>query len=274
MELYNRTAALLAEALTKQYSTSFSMASTLFARDIRSDIYNIYGLVRIADEIVDTYDGPDQASLLNDLEQETYEAIKRGFSTNPIVQAFAATASKYGIDQHIIAPFFDSMRLDLQPQVYDAELLQTYIYGSAEVVGLMCLKVFCNGDDELYKDLAPGAKRLGAAYQKVNFLRDIADDYTVLRRYYFVGSSFDTLDESAKQAIINDITNDFDAAKPYVANLPVNARKAVTLSYSYYRELLKKLSDTPIEEIKQRRVRLSKSQKLALYAAVRLGVST
>ena len=270
MELYTKTSAALAAVLTEEYSTSFSAASKLFDPSIRKDIYNIYGLVRIADEIVDTYNGHDQAALLDAFEQETYAAMERGFSTNPIIHAFAQTASQFGIDTSLLMPFFESMRTDIDPQPLNEDALRTYIYGSAEVVGLMCLRVFCKGDDDIYNELAPGAQRLGAAYQKVNFLRDIAADHDQLGRYYFAGSSFETLDEPGKAAIIADITRDFEAAKPYLAALPITARQAVSLSYRYYLALLNKLDSTPITVLKKQRVRLSKLQKIVIYAVVRI----
>jgi phytoene/squalene synthetase len=272
MDLYTRTAADLAKQLTERYSSSFSSASTLFDKSIRADIYNVYGLVRVADEIVDTYNGKDRAQLLAELETQTYQAMERAFSSNPIVHAFATTAQQYGIERDLIEPFFTSMRMDLTPQNYDTDLLHTYIYGSAEVVGLMCLRVFTQGNTKQYDALKLGAQRLGAAYQKVNFLRDIADDFNNLHRYYFVGSSFATLDDIAKQQITDDIAADFAAAKPYVTALPQSARRAVSLSFAYYQALLRTLEQTPVERIKQQRMSVTKSVKLKLLFQARAGI--
>lgn len=274
MELYSDVAAMLSGILTKQYSTSFSAASSLFPASLRRQIFNIYGFVRIADEVVDTYQGRDSAQLLDALETECYEAIKRGFSTNPIVQAFADTAGKFGIGKELIGSFFESMRMDLTKTAYNQKTYDRYIYGSAEVVGLMCLKVFCDGDKKRYKELAPGAMRLGAAYQKVNFLRDVAYDYQELGRFYFPGTSFNELDESQLRGIIDDIQGDFDTAKPYVLALPTDARKAVSLSYRYYETLLSELKKSNVDTIKSKRIRVPNAKKLRLLVAARTGIAS
>ncbi len=272
MELYNDVGYELSERLTLRYSTSFGMSSRLFAATIRRDIYAIYGLVRVADEIVDTYRGDDKGMLLDDLENETYQALARGYSTNPIVQAFILTANRYGIAKDLIEPFFASMRMDVTPANYDASQYETYIYGSAEVVGLMCLKVFVNGNGALYDTQAPAARALGAAYQKVNFLRDFAVDVQELGRTYFPGVTYDTFDETTKATIIADIQRDFAVAERGIADLPMSARKAVRLSYRYYRALLTLLEITPVAEIKQRRIRIAGWRKLLLFIAVKVGV--
>ncbi len=266
MDPYDTVAQKLSRQLTEQYSTSFSTASRLFSHGIRQHVYNIYGLVRIADEIVDTYPGTDKAILLNSLEQETYAAMERGFSSNPLVHAFALTARKYAIDQQLIQPFFESMRMDIQPATYDQKAYEQYIYGSAEVVGLMCLRVFCEGDSAMYTTLAPGAQRLGAAYQKVNFLRDLAADHNELGRFYFPNVTYDTFSEAAKQAVIADITTDFTAVLPYIRALPAAAKPAVMTSYRYYCALLGKLQSTPLERIKKERIRVSAYKKALLLA--------
>lgn len=271
MDLYARTSALVSEIFTKHYSTSFSSASTLFDSSTRRHIYAIYGLVRIADEIVDTYTGDDQAKLLNDFEQETYAALIRGFSTNPLVQAFVDTARAHDINKVLLKPFFDSMRMDISAQTHRLESYRAYIYGSAEVVGLMCLKVFCKDNPKQFKALAAGAQRLGAAYQKVNFLRDVAADYQNLGRFYFPDLTFETLDETAKCRIIADIKEDFAAAEPYIAALPRRAQKAVRLSYEYYNALLIELDKTPIEDIKQSRIRVPGHKKLQLLLLAKSG---
>lgn len=276
MEPYNDVSYQLSRTLTLRYSSSFGMSSKLFAARIQPHIYAIYGLVRVADEIVDTYTGTDKALLLTALEEETYAAIARGYSTNPIVQAFILTAAKYAISASLIAPFFESMRMDLVPVDYTQESYETYIYGSAEVIGLMCLLVFCEGNTEHYQQLAPGARALGAAYQKVNFLRDIASDYHERERIYFPGMRYESFDETAKQEIIASIQTDFNTAEASLKELPKNSRAAVLLSATYYKQLLKKLDKTSVEQIKSGRIRVSTSQKLGLLiiAVFKNGVRT
>lgn len=266
MELYKQVAYENSRHLTLRYSTSFGLSSRLFAKPVQPHIYAIYALVRIADEIVDTYKGADSLKLLDALEKHTYETIKRGYSTDLVVHAFALTAGRYGIDKTLIAPFFASMRMDLQPQTYDSKNYKAYIHGSAEVVGLMCLKVFVEGDQKHYDMLAPGAAALGSAYQKVNFLRDLAADYKELGRLYFPGVAYDSFDETTKQHIIADIKNDFAVALPALRELPPSSRKATLMSYVYYTELLKKLEHTPASTIKHIRVRVPSARKLALLA--------
>ena len=244
---------------------------TLFDPAIRPHIAAIYGLVRIADEIVDTYEGIDQQGLLTELEDETYHAIKRGYSVNPIVHAFALTAAQFNIDKSLIHPFFVSMHMDITPQIYDESLYKTYIIGSAEVVGLMCLKVFTH-DDSLYASLEPGARRLGAAYQKVNFLRDIKNDAEELNRWYFPIGSFATFDESIKQQLITDIEADFEAALPAAKQLPKNAQAAVMLSIRYYSALLEKLKATSAQELKRTRIRIPDSKKMRILLKAKVGL--
>jgi phytoene/squalene synthetase len=267
VDLYTTTSYELSERITLRYSTSFSKSSRLFSAKIRPHIFAIYGLVRIADEIVDTYDGTDKQAQLDALERETYHALKVGYSTNPIVHSFACTATAYGITKELIDPFFKSMHMDLTPQNYNESLYQKYIYGSAEVIGLMCLRVFSENTQTTYAQLESGAKALGAAYQKVNFLRDIASDYKERGRVYFPNVQFESFSDSEKETIITDIQADFSAAKPYIDKLPKNARKAVGLSYAYYHELLKKLAATPVHHLKQQRIRLSNIQKAHIALA-------
>ena len=265
MDLYRRVSYELSRILTLRYSSSFGLSSRLFSGSVRQDIYAIYGLVRIADEIVDSYIGADQLALLNDMEAEVYEAIERGYSTNPIIHAYALTARRYEIDSVLIAPFFDSMRMDLAPLTYTDEKYHAYIYGSAEVIGLMCLRVFCQNDDNQYEALADGAKHLGAAYQKVNFLRDIASDYSDRGRTYFPGISYETFSEKEKQAIIASIKSDFKAAQPSLDQLPKNSRAAVMLSVTYYQQLLKRLGKASVTDIKSRRIRINAGEKVWLF---------
>jgi len=260
MDLYTATSYKASRLVTNAYSTSFGLSIRLFEPSLRPHIYAIYGLVRIGDEIVDTYDGVDQRELLDSLEAETKRAIKSGYSTNPIIHAFAQTARTFDITSTLISPFFKSMRMDLTPQTYDQKKYETYIHGSAEVVGLMCLKLFVDSPEE-YAFFEPAAKRLGAAYQKVNFLRDIAADANELGRWYFPNSSKETFDEKTKQAIINDIEQDFLAAKSAIDTLPASSQKAVALSYQYYIGLLNKIKLTPAHVLLKTRVRLNDSQK-------------
>lgn len=269
MDQYTAISYRASKLITNAYSTSFGLSIRLFEASLRPHIYAIYGMVRIADEIVDTHKGTDQAELLDAFESEVNTALLTGYSTNPIVQAFAHTARQYSIESDLIAPFFASMRLDLTPQQFDQTLYETYIYGSAEVVGLMCLKVF-TGSKKTYASLEPGAKRLGAAYQKVNFLRDIAADADELGRWYFPISSKETFDETAKSLILKDIEKDFAAAKTAIDRLPPSSQKAVRLSYQYYSRLLAKLKETSAEALLKKRVRINTSQKLVLLASTSL----
>lgn len=264
MDLYTRVAYKNSRNLTLAYSTSFGISSRLLANDIKDDIYAIYALVRIADEIVDTYKGSDALMLLDELEHEVYRTVKNTFSANLVVHAFAATAYKYGITKKLIAPFFESMRMDISPKRYTDKLYTQYIHGSAEVVGLMCLRVFVNGNEKQYETLRPGATALGSAYQKVNFLRDLAADYKELGRVYFPGITYKAFDDKAKNEIITDIKNDFALALPDLLKLPPSAKKATMMSYTYYTELLKKLEHTPAAQIKKERISVSTSRKMTL----------
>ncbi len=264
MELYTTVSYELSRRLTVRYSSSFSLSSRLFHRSIRGDIYAIYGLVRIADEIVDTYRSKNAGKLLIDLEQEVEQALQSGFSTNMVVHAFAQTAREYGIEQSLVSAFFTSMRMDLSRRTYTVRQYHTYIYGSAEVIGLMCLRVFCGGDDAQYQSLKEGAAHLGSAYQKINFLRDLKADYQELGRMYFPDTSFEDFDNQAKAAIIADIKIDLEIAQRALKNLPSNAKRAVAASFSLYSGLLRKLEAADSEAIKSRRIRVPAHQKIYL----------
>lgn len=267
MELYDRVAYDASRRLTLAYSTSFGKSSKLFSASIRPHIYAIYGLVRIADEIVDTYTGDNRQDLLDNLEAETYIAITEGYSTNLIIHAFARTAIRFGIKKMYIQAFFKSMRLDLEEHLYTEQLYATYIYGSAEVIGLMCLEVFCDKDQKLFNILEKGARALGSAYQKVNFLRDFADDYNSLNRIYFPHVTYETFDERMKSKIIKDIRVDITAAKDSLNLLPLSSRIAVSTSLAYYTALLERLAKTPAAIIKKKRIRINNLHKSYLLAS-------
>lgn len=268
MELYDRTSSQIARLVTNNYSTSFSLACRLFPYGMRTQIYNIYGLVRIADETVDTYRGVDQREQLDALEAEVYNAIKRGYSANPIVHAFARTVTDSKIDEGLIQSFFVSMRADTQNRRLNESELAEYIYGSAEVVGLMCLAVFTSGDEAEYVRLKPGAQALGAAFQKVNFLRDLAADHGELGRIYFPQIEWRVFDDTTKRLLEDDIAADFEQARLAIAQLPPPARSAVAVAWSYYNALLRQIQVTPAEVLKHRRVRVSNFYKLAIFLRV------
>ena len=266
MDLYAKTSYELCKKLTLSYSTSFSQSINLFHKAIRNDIFAIYALVRVGDEIVDTFNGSsdEKRRLLKHLETEVYDALSAQHSANPIVHAFTLTANRYGIGADLIAPYFASMAMDLEPVKYTRNTYAEYIYGSAEVIGLMCLKVFCDGDEKQYQKLSNGAKSLGSAYQKVNFLRDIASDYNERGRVYFPGVSFESFNEAMKKDIISEIKSEFEHARPFIKELPRHSQKPVALSYAYYSELLEKLHATPADTLKQTRVRVADAKKMTL----------
>jgi phytoene synthase len=262
MELYNQLSFDIARVTMRRYSTSFSRSTALFPLHIRRHIYAIYGLVRVADEIVDSYHGSAAATLLDELEKDVYRSITIGYSTNPIVHAFALTSRHFGITKDLIEPFFTSMRMDLTVRHYTKKQYEAYIYGSAEVIGLMCLSIFCEDDSKKYTMLSNSARHLGAAYQKINFLRDLAADNNDLGRFYFPGYTISTFNEAAKNDIIRECQADLVIASRGIADLPQHARQAVQLSSRYYTALLEKLQKTSVEVIKIKRVRLNSAHKL------------
>lgn len=268
MEEYNRVSYELCELLTNNYSTSFGKSSQFFNNSVKPHIYAIYAFARIGDEIVDEYKGEDASAHLEMLEKQTFDALNSGYSTNPIIYAFVQTANKHNIDHSLIKPFFDSMRMDLTKKNFDNNNYNKYIYGSAEVIGLMCLKVFTNGDHETYNKLKEGASALGSAYQKINFLRDLKADFEKLDRFYFPNSSYIEFGDKEKNMIIKDIHKDLLKAKPAMDLLPKNARRAVRLSYLYYSKLLEKLESSSVEKIKSERIRVNDISKLALYVRI------
>lgn len=250
---------------TVSYSTSFSSATKLLSKSIRQDIYNIYGFVRFADEIVDTFHDFNKEELFNRFENDLEKALEDKISLNPILNSFQHTYHKYKIDKSLVDAFMNSMRTDLHKTDYlTEEEFKAYIYGSADVVGLMCLKVFVNGDDSKYEELKDSAMHLGSAFQKVNFLRDLKADFEELNRSYFPYADLSNLDEESKIAIINDIESDFKLGLQGIKELPMEARFGVFMAYRYYRQLLKKLKATPALEIKSTRIRVPNYKKFEL----------
>ena len=251
--------------VTKSYSTSFSLATKMLAKSIRNDIYNIYGFVRLADEIVDSFHDYDKNTLFDNFTRDLEDSLKYKISLNPILNAFQYTYHKYNIDKHLVDSFMDSMRLDLHKSKYlTEEEFKTYIYGSADVVGLMCLKVFVKGDQNKYNELKEHAMALGSAFQKVNFLRDLKADHDGLNRSYFPNIDLKNLDELSKSNIINDIEQDFTKGLYGIKMLPIEAKFGVFMAYRYYRQLLKKLKQTPALQIKQTRIRVTNHKKIEL----------
>ncbi|SDS57503.1 Phytoene/squalene synthetase [Formosa sp. Hel1_31_208] len=251
--------------VTKSYSTSFSLATKMLSATIRQDIYNIYGFVRFADEIVDSFHDYDKEILFNNFSKDLELALEHKISLNPILNSFQETFHRYSIDKSLVDAFMKSMRLDLHKHNYltDAEYKE-YIYGSADVVGLMCLKVFVKGDHEKYESLKDAAMRLGSAFQKVNFLRDLKADFEDLSRTYFPNTDLNQLDEASKQAIIADIESDFLEGLQGIKRLPIEAKFGVFMAYRYYSQLLKKLKKTPALEIKSTRIRVPNYKKFEL----------
>ena len=241
MELFHEVSQDCSRITTEKYSTSFFSAIKLLHKDFRTPICNIYGFVRFADEIVDSFHEHPKADLLADFKKSTYEAIDKKISLNPILNSFQITVNEYQIDHHLIEAFLYSMELDLEKREYDKAGYEEYIYGSAEVVGLMCLHVFCAGHKEEYESLKPYAKSLGAAFQKVNFLRDFRADYEGLERIYFPGCNFNNFSEKDKLEIERDIQKDFDHAFEGIQKLPVKARFGVYVAFKYYLSLFKKI---------------------------------
>lgn len=247
---------------TKRYSTSFSSAIKLLHKDVRGPIFDIYGLVRFADEIVDTLHDFDKATLLANFKAETYAAIENGVSLNPIIHSFQRTVNRYNIDHKLIDAFFRSMEFDLDKGQYSTTDYQEYIYGSAEVVGLMCLYVFCDGNKESYELLKPSAQALGSAFQKVNFLRDVKADYQQLNRVYFPGVDFNSFTYEMKSLIESDIAKDFADAYAGILKLPLTARFGVYLAYKYYLSLFKKIKAVKPQRILEERIRIPNYMKL------------
>lgn len=255
------------KTVTKSYSTSFSTATRLLAPSIRQDIYNIYGFVRFADEIVDSFHNYNKEELFLDFKRQMFNAIENKISLNPILNAFQETVHKYNIPEHLYISFMQSMEKDLHKSKYlTKEEYEQYIYGSADVVGLMCLKVFVKGNDKKYDELKDKAMRLGSAFQKINFLRDLKADMEGLERSYFPHLNLSTFDENNKKLIIDEIEDDFKAGLNGIIHLPIEAKLGVYTAYIYYTKLLNKIKRTPSAEIQQHRIRVSNYQKAGLLA--------
>jgi 15-cis-phytoene synthase len=266
MQTFHEVSEACSKITTERYSTSFSSAIKLLNKQLRPHIHNIYGFVRFADEIVDTFHGYNKEQLITEFKKETYTAIERGISLNPILHSFQITVNHYKIDHALINAFFHSMELDLNQYQYDANGYEEYIYGSAEVVGLMCLYVFCEGCNNSYHTLKPAARSLGAAFQKVNFLRDIKNDFEGLNRTYFPGCDFKNFSEADKKAIEQDIQNDFNHAYQGILQLPVKARFGVYVAYKYYLSLFNKIKRLPSVNILEERVRIPNYGKALIVA--------
>lgn len=264
-ELFDKISSRSAVIITKNYSTSFSIAVRLLAPSIRQAIYNIYGFVRVADEIVDSFAGYPQKQMLDRFEEEYYFSLENGISANPVINAFQNTVKQYNIEHSLVAAFLKSMRADLNKQVYNTQQeIDTYIYGSADVVGLMCLKVFVKGNQKEYDKLKEPAMKLGTAFQKVNFIRDFKQDYEDLNRSYFPNTQLGTITKEEKQLIIEEIKNDFAIAYKGIKKLPKEARFGVYLAYKYYLTLLKKIDRTSAKRLRENRIRVSNSSKTYL----------
>jgi|TARA_B100000768_G_C11262709_1_gene369529 phytoene/squalene synthetase len=266
-KLFDNVSEVCSKVVTESYSTSFSLATKMLSPSIRQDIYNIYGFVRFADEIVDSFHDYNKEELLNNFEKELNYALTNKISLNPILNSFQKTVNKYNIDNCLINAFLKSMRWDLDKNIYlNKSEFDEYIYGSADVVGLMCLKVFVEGNEKLYVDLKVPAMALGSAFQKVNFLRDLKADYEGLNRSYFPDLNIENFDEISKEKILVDIENDFSEALKGIFNLPRSARFGVYTAYKYYLKLLKKLKKTPPIKIKSTRIRVPNYQKMNVLA--------
>ena len=266
MDLFHEVSQDCSRITTEKYSTSFFSAIKLLHKDFRAPICNIYGFVRFADEIVDSFHEHPKADLLADFKKSTYEAIEKKISLNPILNSFQITVNEYQIDHYLIEAFLYSMELDLEKREYDKLGYEEYIYGSAEVVGLMCLHVFCAGHKEEYETLKPYARSLGAAFQKVNFLRDLRADFEGLDRVYFPGCNFNNFTEKDKLEIERDIQKDFDHAFEGIQKLPIKARFGVYVAFKYYLSLFKKIKKIQPQKIMQQRIRIPDYGKFFILA--------
>lgn len=263
-ELFDQLSAECSKITTKRYSTSFSLGIYFLSKKIRGPIYAIYGFVRFADEIVDSFHEYDKKYLLEKFKTDCFEAIAQGISLNPVLNSFQQVVNEYNIDHQLIHQFLDSMEMDLQPAVYSQQLYESYILGSAEVVGLMCLSVFTDGDRDEYERLKPFAMKLGSTFQKVNFLRDVKADYMMLNRNYFPGVDLASFSDSQKAKIEAEIEEEFRLALIGIKQLPLSSRGGVYLSYIYYKELFNKIKRVSANQIMDRRIRISNGHKIGL----------
>ena len=264
LSLYTQTCLECSSLITRRYSTSFSMGIRVFDKKYRAPIYAIYGFVRFADEIVDTFHDFPKKELLDKFRRDTFEAIESGISLNPVLHSFQNVVNKYNIERELIDAFLDSMEMDLNLNAYEDNLYQKYIYGSAEVVGLMCLRVFVNGDENMYKHLYASARSLGSAFQKINFLRDIKSDFDERGRVYFPGVDFRSFSLGDKLQIESDIKKDFDDALLGITQLPQGVRFGVYLAYKYYTKLFQKIKSASPTKVKEERIRVRDSRKVVL----------
>ncbi len=266
LKLFHDVSQYCSKAVTEKYSTSFSSAIKLLHPNLRTPIYNIYGFVRLADEIVDTFHQYKKEELLAEFKKDTFLSIERGISLNPILQSFQFTVKEYNISQNLIEAFFTSMEMDLSKTEYNSKMYNEYIYGSAEAVGLMCLCVFCEGDKNKFNELKPSAQALGAAFQKINFLRDVKADYKELNRSYFPEVDFTNFTPSMKIKIEDDIAIDFKNAYAGILALPNKARFGVFVAYKYYLSLFKKIKRAAPANILEKRIRISNYAKIYIIA--------
>jgi 15-cis-phytoene synthase len=264
LSLYQNVCAECSSLITRRYSTSFSLGIRVFHPRFRRPIYGIYGFVRFADEIVDTFHSHNKRVLFDRFVEDTWHSIENGISLNPVLQSFQEVVHKYKVDRELIEAFLKSMEMDLDKSAYDAAGYDEYIYGSAEVVGLMCLRVFTEGDDAEYQRLREPARRLGAAFQKINFLRDIKSDHEERGRVYFPEVDFSRFDATQKLRIEADIAEDFDAALAGIKQLPEGARFGVYLAYKYYTQLFRKIRSAPAQHVAETRIRVSDKRKVFL----------
>jgi phytoene/squalene synthetase len=263
--LFDTVSFKASKLVTNEYSTSFSLATKMLGKSIQQDIYNIYGFVRFADEIVDSFKGFEQEKLFKDFERQLYDSLKDGISLNPILNAFQNTYHKYNLSLDHVKAFMKSMEADLQKKKYTTiQEYEEYIFGSADVVGLMCLQVFVKGDISKFESLKEPAMKLGSAFQKVNFLRDLKEDYDELGRTYFPNTNLEDLNEDSKKKLINEIELDFKNAYHGIMKLPEEAKFGVFVAYRYYKQLLNKISKTPAKDIKNTRIRVADYKKMEL----------
>lgn len=265
MDLYNDTCFECSKVITKRYSTSFSLGIRAFDPIYRNPIYAIYGFVRYADEIVDTFHTHDKRKLFDLFKEDTMQAIKMGISLNPVLHSFQAVVNKFALPMELIDAFLYSMEMDMDTSTHHEESYSKYIYGSAEVIGLMCLMVFCEGDVKKYEHLKPNAQSLGAAFQKINFLRDLKSDFQDRGRVYFPNVHFDNFSDEDKKKIELDIQKDFDHGLQGIKELPKGARLGVYIAYRYYIDLFRKIQNTAASRVAEKRIRVADSRKISLF---------